>query len=36
MELKKIISTTLREYLIERKEINMNDNFWKWFGDSKS
>jgi hypothetical protein len=38
MELRKIITTTIREYLSEQQEIesNLNDNFWKWFGDSKT
>lgn len=37
MELRKFISTTIREYLNEQKEAetNLNNNFWKWFGDSK-
>lgn len=36
MELRKFIATTIREYLNENQNIdnNLNDNFWKWFGDS--
>jgi hypothetical protein len=31
------LATTIREYLIEQQEVesNLNDNFWKWFGNSK-
>jgi hypothetical protein len=37
MELKKIIATTIREFLNEQQEVknNLNKNFWKWFGNSK-
>lgn len=37
MELRKFISTTVYEYLNEQQNIesNINDNFWKWFGNSK-
>ena len=37
MELIKFIATTIREYLNENQntETNINDNFWKWFGNSK-
>ena len=38
-DLRKIIATTMREYLNEQYIINegtkINDNFWKWFGNSK-
>lgn len=36
-KLRKFIATTIREYLNEQKEVksNLNDNFWKWFGNSK-
>jgi hypothetical protein len=36
MELRKFIQTTIREYLNEQRELenNLNDNFWKWFGNS--
>lgn len=36
-DLNKIISDTIREYINENKllsENNLNDNFWKWFGNS--
>lgn len=35
MELRKFIKTTIREYLNEQQNIetNLNDNFWKWFGN---
>jgi hypothetical protein len=38
MELRKFIATTIREYLNEQQEIenNLNDNFWRWFGGSKT
>jgi len=37
MKFKKVIATTIKEYLSEGKGIknNLNDNFWKWFGSSK-
>ena len=37
MELRKIIATTIREYLNEQQEVenNLNNNFKKWFGNSK-
>lgn len=37
MNLRNFISTTIREYLNEQQEVknNLNDNFWKWFGNSK-
>lgn len=37
MELRKFIATTIREYLNEQQNIegNLNENFWKWFGNSK-
>jgi hypothetical protein len=37
MKLNKIIQTTIREFLNEQNnvEINLNDDFWKWFGNSK-
>ncbi len=39
MKLRKFIATTIREYLNEQKEslknVKLNDNFWKWFGNSK-
>lgn len=37
MELRKFIATTIREYLNEQQNIetNINNNFWKWFGNSK-
>jgi|688.fasta_scaffold871285_1 hypothetical protein len=37
MERKKIITTAIKNYLNEKKEIknNLNDNFFKWFGNSK-
>lgn len=36
-ELREFIKTTIREYLNEQQETNikLNDNFWKWFGNSK-
>lgn len=36
-EIKKFIATTIREYLNEQQNIetNINDKFWKWFGNSK-
>ena len=36
MKLRKFIATTIREYLNEQQEVknNLNDNFWKWFGNS--
>jgi hypothetical protein len=36
-DLKKFIATTIHEYLNEQQEIknNLNNNFKKWFGDSK-
>ncbi len=35
MKLRKFIATTIREYLIEQKNIktNINDNFWKMFSE---
>jgi hypothetical protein len=37
MKLRNIISKNINEYLFEAQKIktNINDNFWKWFGDSK-
>lgn len=39
MELRKFIATTIKHYLKEQyiinEAININDNFWKWFGNSK-
>lgn len=38
MELRKFIATTVREYLVEQSSLNdikLNNNFYKWFGDSK-
>ena len=37
MELRKFIKTTIREYMNEQQNIetNINDNFWKWFRNSK-
>ena len=37
MELRKFIKTTIREYLNEQQSVqsNMNEKFWKWFGNSK-
>lgn len=39
MRLSKFITTTIKEYLREQHIINeivkINDNFWKWFGNSK-
>lgn len=37
MELRKFIKTTIREYLNEQQntQTNLNDNFKKWFGNSK-
>ena len=38
MELRKFIKTTIREFLNEQEDqiqSNINDNFWKWFGNSK-
>jgi hypothetical protein len=34
--LKKIITTTICKYVNEEQEVenNLNDNFWKWFGNS--
>ena len=32
--MKKFIATTFKEYLNEDQS-NLNDNFWKWFGNSK-
>lgn len=35
-DLRKFIKTTIREYLNENQDIdiNINNNFWKWFGNS--
>ena len=37
MKLRKFIATTIREYLNEQQEVenNLNNNFKKWFGNSK-
>lgn len=38
MKLRKFIATTIREYLNEQsslENVKLNDNFWKWFGNSK-
>jgi hypothetical protein len=37
MDLKEIIKSTLRQHLNEQETINkhFNNNFWKWFGESK-
>lgn len=38
MELRKFIENTIREYLNEQaslENVKLNDNFWKWFGNSK-
>ena len=38
MKLKKFIKRTVKEYLNEQQSlenIQINDKFWKWFGDSK-
>jgi hypothetical protein len=37
MKLRNFIATTIQEYLNEQQnnKSNINDNFWKWFGDSK-
>ena len=37
MQLRKIIKTSIRKYLNEQNELetNLNDNFWKWFGNGK-
>lgn len=38
MEIKNLITKTIHNYLIEEKnskKIILNDNFWKWFGNSK-
>lgn len=29
------IKERINKYLIERKLPRLNDNFWKWFGNSK-
>jgi hypothetical protein len=37
-DLKKFIATTICEYLNEQESlenVKLNDNFWKWFGNSK-
>jgi hypothetical protein len=36
MKLKEIIETSIRNYLNEQHDVetNLNDNFWKWFGNS--
>lgn len=35
--MRKFIATTIHEYLNEQQEVdnNLNDAFWKWFGNSK-
>lgn len=36
MKLGKIIDKAINEYVdSEKEETNLNDNFWKWFGESK-
>lgn len=37
MKIQKIITNVIREFLKEYQNIenNLNDNFWKWFGNSK-
>ena len=37
MELKNFIKSSIRKHLTEEKKSqkNINDNFWKWFGNSK-
>ncbi len=30
----KYILTNIQQYIIESKSNNINDNFWKWFGNS--
>jgi hypothetical protein len=38
MKLKKLAENIIREYLNEQQNIenNLNDNFWKWFGNSRT